>query len=95
MIISFLRLLLARVKSKSPKFYVTLRWIAGCLAFLCGLTLLVLQANPLHASAQTIAEVVSWVKQIGSGLSGVFLFSWTGTADPKLLEQPTTDFEGI
>lgn len=88
---SFVRLLLARVKSKSPKFYVTLRWVAGILAFVMGLVLMVFKVNAFHVSAAVDAEVMSWCEQIGSGLSGVFLFTWTGTADPALLEKPVEE----
>jgi len=85
--IEFIRVLLARVKSKSPKFYVTLRWIAGILAFCAAVVITVFNVNPFHVSAVTAATVIDWCKQIGSGLSAVFLFTWTGTADPGLLEK--------
>jgi len=90
-LIDFLKILMARIKSKSPKFYVTCRWIAGVLAFFAALVLGAFKINVFHVLPATAAEVVSWCQQIGSGLSGVFLFSFTGTADPKLLEKPESN----
>lgn len=91
MAISFIKLLLARVKSKSPKFYVTLRWIAGILIFLTAMLLGIAEVNPFHFAAALDTQIIDICKQLGSALSGAFLITWTGTADPKLLEKPEED----
>lgn len=88
----FLKILVARIRSKSPKFYVTMRWIAGLLAFAAALLILAFKVNIFHVTAEVSANIVDWCKQIGAALSAVFLFTWTGTVDPELLNLPE-DFE--
>jgi hypothetical protein len=83
----FITLILKRIKSKSPKFYVTIRWVSGVTAFVCGLILGVLKVYHFGIAPGTLSIVTGAADHIGALLSGAWGLSWTGTADPALLAE--------
>ena len=85
---TFFQILVARVKSQTPKFYIQLRWISGIAAFLCALVMLVVYNNWFNIPKTVADSFFDGAKNIGEMFSSIFGFSFTGTLDPKLIEKP-------
>jgi hypothetical protein len=89
---SFIKLLLARIKSKSPKFYITLRYVSGALVFLAGLGIAVVNSKFFPISSGISNEILSISTKIGPLMTGVWGTSFLGTTDTNLIQEinPTT-----
>ena len=81
--LSFLKVLIARIQSKSPLFYKKLRILAIVGTIICGAILTAAQYNlfPIPANILQLAH------DFGAGFTAVFGVSYVGTTDPDLINQ--------
>lgn len=94
MLQGFLSILLKRIKSKSPKFYVALRYICGGVLVIFSLIIGILKVNTFGISEDTVKHTISGLLYVGSVIGGVWGTTFTGTVDMTLLhpeEQPSED----
>jgi hypothetical protein len=84
---SFLKLLLARVKSRSPKFYVELRYISGALVFLAAFLAGIVKSHFFPIPGNVEVEILSLCTKVGPLMTGVWGASFTGTTDTALINK--------
>lgn len=80
---TFIKMLIARIQSKSPAFYQKLRLFAIVGTIICGAILTAAQYNlfPIPANILQLAH------DFGAGFTAVFGVSYVGTTDPDLINQ--------
>lgn len=85
---TFIKMLLARLKSKSPKFYIDLRYMSGAIVFLSGFAVVVVKAHFFPIPVATATQVLTISTEIATFMGGIFGASFTGTTDQTLIQPP-------
>lgn len=87
---SFIKMLLARVKSKSPKFYIDLRYLSGGAALIATFILGVIKGGFFATliPPDTSTHLVSICTYIVTALGAIWGASFTGTTDTSLVTPP-------
>lgn len=84
--LSFIQILINRIKSESPELYVTIRWMSGLAIIVCMVLWAVGSANPFpFVTAHTSDIITASCATVGKFLCGVWSLSWTGTKDLSLI----------
>jgi len=88
---SFIKILLARVKSKSPKFYIDMRYMSGAIVFLAATALGIAKSHffPIPATIET--ELISFCTKVGPLMTGIWGASFTGTTDADLINNSSNN----
>lgn len=82
---SFIKMLLARIKSKSPKFYIDMRYISISIGLLAGFLVGVVKLQYLPIPDVAQEQIISICKEICTFMGGVWGVSFTGTTNTDLI----------
>ena len=87
-----IKMLIKRVRSKSPAWAIRIQWFAGVLAAACALGIAVINLGFLSfVPAAELAEALKYLHLIGIGLTGSGLVAALPSTDPNLVSQELKD----
>jgi len=87
-----IKMLIKRIRSKSPAWAVRIQWIAGVLAAVCALGIAAINAGFFSfLPADQLAHITTDLHLIGIGLTGSGLVAALPSTDPNLVSQELKD----
>lgn len=85
---SFIKMLLARINSKSPKFYIDLRYLSFGIGMLCLMIMGALKTHFLPISDALSADIYKYAFDAVKTITGVWGATFLGTTDQSLIQPP-------